>query len=257
MGSFAEIFIRFVTFEFSISRPTCTAETEGCVRRGKMRGFALGSSWFAPLGIEQRENDGKASDPSSNVCRTGASAHCLAQAPSCNTIARAIALSAGPTAIASNPASELSNDRGERRCVTSKISKTLTGAPEMDAPLDDMDAAKIATCVIKCALEIHKRIGPGRLASTYAECWLTRLSAAASPLSRRSRFPFNSEEGASIAPCIRRSWWEDCSRGSKIPRVNLAHTPKASADISEAGESSLRSLDKFWRPTPHGKHGAI
>jgi GxxExxY protein len=32
-----------------------------------------------------------------------------------------------------------------------------------------MDADEIATCVIKNALEIHNWMGPGRLASTYAE----------------------------------------------------------------------------------------
>ncbi len=49
------------------------------------------------------------------------------------------------------------------------MSRTLVHAAEIGAPVHDMDADKIATCVIKGALEIHKRIGPGRLASTYAE----------------------------------------------------------------------------------------
>jgi GxxExxY protein len=44
-------------------------------------------------------------------------------------------------------------------------------AMEIAAPLHDMDADKIVRCVINSALEIHKEIGPGRLASTYAE-WL-------------------------------------------------------------------------------------
>lgn len=63
------------------------------------------------------------------------------------------------------------NGREEKHCVTSEISKTLAWAMEIGAPLHDMDADKIATCVIKSALEIHKEIGPGRPRSTYAE-WL-------------------------------------------------------------------------------------
>jgi len=39
---------------------------------------------------------------------------------------------------------------------------------ELDAP-GNIDANSIAACVINSALEIHRKIGPGRLASVYAE----------------------------------------------------------------------------------------
>jgi GxxExxY protein len=164
MGSFLENFRPFVTFEFSIPRTTCKPPRLRLRKAWKDAPFHLKDLLSPLLGIEQREYDGKNAGPSSNVCQT------LGQALSRNTsIARAIALSAGQTEIPNKPARNLQTAEGRSNASPRKMSRTLVHTTEIGPPVHDLEADKIATCVIESAFEIHKRIGPGRRASTYGE----------------------------------------------------------------------------------------
>ena len=52
-----------------------------------------------------------------------------------------------------------------------------------------MDANNIATCVIDSAVEIHKRIGPGRLDSVYANSLAEVLTESGLTVERQEEIP--------------------------------------------------------------------